>query len=108
MTTYFSITSEGGRLGRITWENSQLRIGRTRNPSTRRPYYRQYWGSIQWDHYWPGLDPYQWNLDHVRRLVQSVSREALQSLKVPFYISKEPAPSAVDIENQSQQPEKQP
>jgi hypothetical protein len=100
MTTYFSITSEGGRLGRITWENSQLRIGRTRNPSARRPYYHQRWGTIKWDHYWPGISPYQSRLNQIPRVVQSVSREALQNLKVSFYI-----PEGLIF---AQQPEEQP
>lgn len=49
-TTYFSITSEGGRIGRITWDNTTIR-----SPGCR-PYHSwDQWGSIQWDRRWPEI-----------------------------------------------------
>lgn len=41
MTTYLRFTSDGGRIGRIKWENTT----------------EDTWGDTAWDHWWPALPP---------------------------------------------------
>lgn len=67
MTTYFSITAEGGRLGRIIWNNSQVRTSKLKGC---RPYHC--FGTIEWDHHWPGLSPSRWWLDQIRKVIQDL------------------------------------
>lgn len=64
-TTYLSITSEGGRLGRITWNNSGIRTF-----GSCRPFHC--WGSIEWDRWWPEVDPFSFRFDEIRKVLQEL------------------------------------
>jgi hypothetical protein len=69
MTTYLSITSTGGRIGRIQWTNTV-------------PFSRgTIWGQVQWDTIWPKT-PEDVFSERMRRLVEGVRVSGEQMAQV--------------------------